>query len=122
MADKITDINAILNEFRDVEVEAMQDALITAGNEAVKELKSTSPKRSGKYAKDWAVKKVAKKNGAIEVTVYNKKHYQLTHLLENGHALVRGGRKIGFVKPFPHIKKAEENAINKVESELKVKL
>jgi hypothetical protein len=121
MADKITDINGILNEFRDVEFEVLQDALQTAGKDAVKELKSTSPKKSGKYARDWAVKKTTKK-GVVEVTVYNKNHYQLTHLLENGHALVKGGRKIGYVKPEPHIKKAEENATEKAESELKVKL
>lgn len=123
MADKITDINAILNEFRDVEVETLTDVLATAGKEAVGELHSSSPKRTGKYAKGWKVKKVTKKNGVIEVTVYNKDHYQLTHLLEYGHAKWIGGRDTGEkVEGKPHIEKAEQNAIQQVESELKIKL
>ena len=126
MADKISDISDILNEYRDVTYIALEKALNDAGSEAVKELKATSPKRrkgksAGKYAKSWKVKKVTKKNGVYEVIVHNTQ-YQLTHLLENGHALVKGGRMIGYVKAYPHIYSAEQNAIQKVETELKAKL
>jgi len=123
MADAILDINGILQEWYNVELDTFADVLYQAGKDAVKELKATSPDRTGKYAKSWAVKKKTKKGLSVEVTVYNKDHYQLTHLLENGHAKVIGGRKYPEpVPPKPHIKKAEENAIEKVESELKVKL
>lgn len=126
MADQISDITKILNEYKDLCYETLAQSLDTAGKEAVKELKVTSPKRkkgktAGKYAKSWKVKKVTKKNGVYEVIVHNTQ-YQLTHLLENGHALVIGGRNVGFVKAYPHIKQAEENAIQKVETELKIKL
>lgn len=126
MADQISDITKILNEYKDLCYETLAQSLDTAGKEAVKELKVTSPKRkkgktAGKYAKSWKVKKVTKKNGVYEVIVHNTQ-YQLTHLLEYGHALVIGGRNVGFVKAYPHIKQAEENAIQKVETELKIKL
>ena len=66
------------------------------------ELKQTSPKRTGAYAKSWTKTKFRK--GWI---VHNKHHYRLTHLLEKGHAKTSGGR----VSPKVHIRPAEERAI-----------
>lgn len=66
--------------------------------------------RSGKYTRDWAVKLRSRSYSSItmteEYTVYNKKNYQLTHLLEKGHVSRNGSR----VRPFEHIKPAEELA------------
>lgn len=70
---------------------------------AVKELRATSPKskskRSGTYAKGWTKKKRGK------VIVVHNKEYQLTHLLEHGHAKVNGGR----VDAQEHIKPVEKH-------------
>lgn len=118
-----------LKNFRDIEARTLAEELIAAGKQAQKELRATAPRRkkgktAGRYAKGWTVKSVDKKNGKFEVIVYNKTDYQLTHLLENGHALVRGGRTIGkgWVDAHPHIAQAEQNAIDKVERELQIKL
>lgn len=67
--------------------------------EAVSELKSTSPRKTGEYAKGWGRKK--QKNG---YTVYNRKKPELTHLLEKGHAKRGGGRVPG----IKHIEPVEE--------------
>ena len=122
MADQITDIIDILNDWKDIEYETFSEVCTNAAKQAVTELKSTSPAKTGDYRKGWKVKKVNKKNGVFEVTVYNKTDYQLTHLLEYGHAKIIGGRNLGTVKAYPHIEQAEQNAINKVESELRIKL
>lgn len=58
---------------------------------AAKELKNVSPKKSGDYAKDWT-SSITKGRTNTEGVAYNKRHYQLTHLLENGHASRGGGR------------------------------
>lgn len=71
----------------------------------VKILKQTSPvgRRSKKKYKDgWRAKKV----GSAWV-VHNATNYQLTHLLEKGHALRQGGR----TRAFPHIAPVEERII-----------
>lgn len=65
---------------------------------AAKELRSESPKRTGAYADDWTYT-----TRGDHVVVYNRKHYQLTHLLENGHQLRAGGRTLGSVAPQIHI-------------------
>lgn len=73
------------------------------------ELKSTSPVKTGDYKKGWRVKKV-KQNGHYTAIVHNATNYQLTHLLEKGHAK-KGG--VGRVKAYPHIGSAEEKIVPK---------
>ena len=84
------------------------------GKAAVKQLKDTSPKRYGKYAKSWAIKKETEIGQPNSIIIHNKKHYSLTHLLEHGHAKKGGGR----VEGKPHIRPAEEMVIQEFMQEV----
>ena len=84
------------------------------GKAAVKQLKETSPKRYGKYAKSWAIKKETEIGQPNSIIIHNKKHYSLTHLLEHGHAKKGGGR----VEGKPHIRPAEEMVIQEFMQEV----
>lgn len=99
-------------------VGALKEEVQAVGENTAKELRQTSPKRRGAYARDWASKVTYDDWQDIRVTVYNKRHYQLTHLLENGHAKVNGGR----VNGIPHISVAEENAARDLEKKVKVRM
>ena len=88
----------------------LNEAYKAGAEEGKKVLRQGGPykERTGAYTKDWAVtqrnsigRKVA---GTESYSVHNKKHYQLTHLLQNGHASRNGGR----VKAYPHIDSAEK--------------
>lgn len=77
--------------------EKTDKAFEQTAKEAAQKLRQTSPrgkgKHSGDYAKGWTVKRERdKRSGLYTITVHNKTHYQLTHLLENGHAMPQGGR------------------------------
>lgn len=75
------------------------------GEETKKELGQSSPtgnRKKKKYKKSWKVKR----NKKDHVVVHNTE-YRLTHLLEKGHAKRGGGR----TRAFPHIKPAEQKAI-----------
>lgn len=72
----------------------------------VKMLKNTSPSATGSYKKGWRVKSV----GTAKV-IHNATDYQLTHLLEYGHAKKSGGR----VAPVVHIKPVEDKIIEDYE-------
>lgn len=65
---------------------------------------------TGDYRKGWRAKKV---NG--KWIVHNATDYQLTHLLEKGHALANGGRS----KAYPHIKPVEQELIEEFEREIR---
>lgn len=89
-------------------VEATTRTIAEVSNEAVKKLKSGSPKgKTGKYAKGWA-RKVETGRLTVGATVYGKSGtYQLAHLLEHGHAKRGGGRTDSIV----HIEPVEQWAI-----------
>ncbi|HZH62393.1 MAG TPA: HK97 gp10 family phage protein, partial [Metabacillus sp.] len=80
-----------------------EEAKVTIAKNTVNYLKKNSPENTGDYAKGWAKKKV----GTAQV-IHNRTDYQLTHLLEKGHVNRDGSR----TEAIPHIKHAEEKAIN----------
>lgn len=71
----------------------------------MKKIMAGSPKKTGKYSKGWRVKEISSKLGASKYVVHNKTDYQLTHLLENGHALHGGTQR---VEAQPHIGPARD--------------
>jgi len=89
---------------------AIEEAVKETAQALVADLRETSPKDTGEYAKGWT----ARKEGPGRYVVYNKKKPQLTHLLEHGHAKRGGGR----VEGRPHIKPAEERHIPQLERKI----
>ena len=100
------EIVSALEEYTEEVTEELDKAKEEIAKESAETLKSTSPKKYGKYAKGWR----AKLNGTAWV-VHNSKRWQITHLLEKGHAKVNGGR----VAAIPHIAPVEEQAIKEYE-------
>ena len=108
LADEIAKALAEYSEEIAEEIDKAAEEVIT---ETVKELRATSPKRQGKYAKSWAKKRV--QNGQW-VAYVRAPHYRLTHLLERRHVLKNGGR----AKAHVHIAPAEQHAIEKFEERI----
>ena len=97
-----------LAEYSQDVVEKVNISSEKVGKATVKRLKETSPKRTGKYAKSWAVKTEPEFGQPHKRIIHVRApHYRLTHLLEHGHAKRGGGRVSG----RPHIRPAEEQVI-----------
>ena len=82
--------------------------------EMVAELKATSPRDSGDYASGWTSTTESEGRNTVQVRVYNRKKPTLTHLLENGHAKVNGGRVEGKAHIGPAEQASEKRLENKV--------
>ena len=84
-----------------------------------KDINTSAPVLSGRYAKSWQVKTTKETSQSLEVTVYSPSRYMLAHLLEHGHAKRGGGR----VRAIPHIAPAEahgeEDLLRDIENALK---
>jgi hypothetical protein len=113
----VTNINDLQSEIiRELQrysrlvAEDVEDAKKETAAELVNDLERTSPEKTGDYKKGWRIKKSGNK-----LIIHNKTDYQLTHLLEHGHAKRNGGRVAAKV----HIRPAEDKAIreylNKIE-------
>lgn len=98
--------NAVMNEvnlYREELQGQISNVFEDVADEALSEIKNQSQNagfKDKRYSKGWA--KTLKRNkltGSYQITIYNKKYYRLTHLLEKGHAKVNGGR----TRAFPHI-------------------
>ena len=118
------EIKKELENFNVEVVRATNESIKEAAREAARTLKKGGPykNRTGKHARGWTTRQREKNKSVIEVqgyTVYNKKNYQLTHLLEHGHQSRNGGR----VKEFAHIAPVNEQIgemiVSKIESKLR---
>lgn len=121
------EIRKILDEYGG-EVEKNLESIVTRigqtgaqtlRNESKKKFKS-SKKHKQRYSQTWTYK--ANKQRLYTVgTIYNRQP-GLPHLLEHGHALVAGGRRMGRVEGKIHIAPVEQRLIQEFEREVKAKL
>jgi len=108
----------LLDEYGEEIRDDLTSSLTETSNDALKNLKNVSPVLTGSYKKGWTKKVEFTRWGSLSVTMYNKTDWQLTHLLNNGHAKRGGGRVPG----DGHIDRASEYAsdllVKKVEEKL----
>ena len=114
------EISKMLREYTDDVIQATNESIEEAGKEAAKELKTAGDfkDRTGKYRRGWAVKPGEKRLGIQSQVVHNRKHYQLTNLLEYGHVNRDGSR----TRAFPHIAPVEAKMGDLIERKLEEKL
>lgn len=94
----------ILEDYTETVKEVKNKVFKQTAREAVGKLKNTSPRKHGDYARSWTMK--TDRDGTV--TVYNKEHYRLTHLLENGHVVRNKKGTYGRTNGIKHIKPVEE--------------
>jgi len=103
-----------LEDYAKLAVNDLKTDVQKAGKKVKEQIESTAPRDTGKYAKSWAVKKVKETSDSIEIVVHSKTRYQLTHLLEFGHAKRGGGR----VAARPHIAAAEQAGMEQLQRDI----
>lgn len=93
LADAITNQLGLYARDKQDKIDEM---IADVAKESIKMLKEKSPKKTGKYAKSWKIKKLNKKT-----IIYNEIGH-LTHLLEHGHLIkATGGRTRAFIHIEP---------------------
>ena len=121
MNDLAADIMREIESYNEALMIEIDNASKRTAKKIAEELSETSPQDTGDYAADWAVKEVTGKKrykyriGTSKWVVHNKGHYQLTHLLEEGHATAGGTSR---VPAQPHIEPVEQEFIPKYMAEL----
>ena len=121
-----TEINNILEDFFEVVRGEYEGAEKDVAEECVRQLKNVQWKtKTGKnYSRTWTLKKEKKWGGYIGgYTVHNSKNYQLTHLLENGHAAVNSKGDTGKrADAHKHIEPVYEWAQGELEREIRQRI
>ena len=118
-----SEIVKTLKEVEGMTEEAVEKGITKTAKDAVRDLHNAHPSGSGKYGswdkkynKGWKVMQTKRdKRYHKKATIHNETDYQLTHLLEKGHALRNGGR----TRAFPHIAPVAEKCEDELVSNLK---
>ena len=61
-----------LEEYAYLAVDVMKKEIQETGKSVKQQISQTAPKKSGRYAKSWAVKKTKETSNSLEVTVHSK--------------------------------------------------
>ena len=107
-------VKQYLREYDGDVMEMTYKTIKEVAQEAVKKLRTQekTPKRTGKYAKGWTYR-MERGRANVGAIVYGKSGtYQLAHLLEHGHAIIRGGRKVGDAEAKEHIYGIDQWAVD----------
>lgn len=129
--DLVVQMEYILDQYSEEVKRATNNAADSVSKQAVSKLRTSSPRKTGKYARGWSVKKERGSGGIYTVTVYNKTDWQLTHLLESPHEIVnkdREGNRRSYGETtigrgqIVHIKPVEEWANEEFPEEIERKL
>lgn len=121
------EMKSILEEYGAEVLDKTSQAVIESSEEARDKLKNVNqppPTASGTanpstrrlwtaYSKSWDTQPIVYSTGT-HASVYNKKHYRLTHLLEYGHATRNGTH----TRAFSHIKPVEDYIAKEFEQKL----
>ena len=101
-----------LKTYAKVTTGKVKEAVKNAGKTAKEEINMTAPKRTGAYAKSWAVKTLNETGSRLVLVVHSRNKYQLTHLLEYGHAK-RGGGRVEARAPLLRLKVKQYEVLKK---------
>ena len=117
------EIKKILDSYGDEISQNIDDITQQVGKKGAQMLRNESKSkfnRTGRYANGWT-SKTEKERLCTKVIIYNRTP-GLPHLLEHGHALVAGGRKVGDVDGKEHIAPVENKLIKEYERKVTDKL
>jgi len=113
-----------LNEYNEHITQVTKDSIDQVMEEALIDVKASSP-RSNKtrkhYQDTWKLKTLYESKESKREVVYNTQ-YQLTHLLELGHLIVKNKTAVGRSPAKPHIIPARERALQKIFERIKAKI
>jgi len=108
-----------LEQYAKLATDDMKDAVKNTAKSVKKDIESSAPVLTGRYKKSWAVKNISENANSIEISVHSRNRYQLTHLLEHGHAKRGGGRVAGKPHIAPAEEKGKQDLVNAIEEKLK---
>ena len=116
-------ISDMMKEYGDECTRAVREIVPEVAKDTVKELKkkksfATKSHATGKYAKAWKTD-VVETRISSKARIYNSTEYQLTHLLEFGHAKRGGGRVPAYEHIGPQEEWANEEVVRRLEERLK---
>ena len=97
-------INEGLQEYAKLASSEVKRAVRKSAKTVKEEIEAGAPSRTGRYKSSWVATKQEESSQSLQMVVHSKDRYQLTHLLEKGHAKRGGGR----VAARPHIAPAEQ--------------
>lgn len=109
----------VLAEFNELLDDGLGAAIHEVGKSTRADLRSNSPKDTGAYSRSWGCD-FSDKEGHHEAVVANRRHWQITHLLEDGHDVKnrKDGPVLGHVGPADpehHLQRAQERGVRKLE-------
>jgi hypothetical protein len=116
--DLTAELTSMMVQYSQEVAEEVKQICRDVSNEMTDNIKRDSPKRpklGSKYSRGWKVRVEYEDNNNIRLRTYNATHYQLTHLLEHGHAKRNGGRVEGKPHIAPNEEKAEKELVKRIE-------